>query len=163
MNTSAHNENTKVISRDGMFAAALNGFVSYATGTDQELWRNLTATRLKIIMPDDLATNQGQCTAIFVYMVANITHNYEIEAHVLNLLRPYKGLHDEVLKIDYSRFDLSNETTMVCIIDVLAKAAFAAGVQSLKAGFDEIDIVAAEFGIYGSGEDAIKEALHGED
>lgn len=161
MSTSSHTENTEVISRDGMFAAALNGFISYATGTDKELWRDLTATRLKIIMPDDLATNQGQHTALFIFLVANVTKNVEIESEILNLLRPYKGLYDEVIKIDYSGFDLSNEMVKQSIIEMLAKSALESGVKSLKAGFDEIDAIAIEYGVKNHTEEQISEMVGG--
>lgn len=155
------NNDIEVISRDGMFATALNGFISYATGTDKELWRDLTATRLRIIMPVDIATQEGQNTALFIFLVANLTGNHEIESEVLNRVRGYQGIHDGLLKIDYSHFDLSNEETMVNVIDVLAKVAFSAGVQSLKAGFDEIDAIAIEYGVKNHTEEQISEMVGG--
>lgn len=155
------NNELEAISRDGIFAAVLNGLISYATGKDYALWRDLTATRLRIIMPDDITTNQGQHTAIFIFLVANITQNVEIEAEVLNMLRPYKGLYDAAMEIDYSHFDLSNETVMLTITDILAKSAFASGLKSLKAGFDEIDAIAIEYGVKNQTEEQISKTVRG--
>lgn len=155
------NNEIEAISRDGVFASVLNGFIGYATGMNRELWRDMTASRLKIIMPDDFTTNEGQNTALFIYMVANLTQNVDIEAEVLNRLRPYKGLHDALAKIDYSGFDLSNENVMMTVIDLMGKTAFGAGVKSLKAGFDELDAIAIEYGVKNYTEEEIGEAVRG--
>lgn len=152
------NNNVTVISKNGMYAAALNGFIGYIFGDDKQLWREMVAMRLHMIKPQSIKTDQEINAGMFVYFVANITHNIEIEAEILNMFSVKPELKEQLQRIDYSAYSMDDEFAK-SITPILVSCLLNAGVQDLKGAFDEIDHVALEFGISEMDEVGIKEAL----
>jgi hypothetical protein len=152
------NNDVTVISRDGMFAAALNGFIGYIFGDDKQLWREMVAMRLHMIKPQSITTDQEISAGMFVYFVANITHNIEIEAEMLNMFNSKPEAKEQLECIDYSSYE-HNEEFAKSITPILISCILNAGVKSLKDGFDEVDHIALEFGMSEMDETAIREAI----
>lgn len=153
------NNNVTVISKDGMYASALNGFIGYIFGDDKQLWREMVAMRLHMIKPQSIKTDQEVWAGMFVYFVANITHNIEIEAEMLNLLSAKPELKEQLERIDYSSYE-HNEEFAKSITPILLSCILNAGVKSLKGGFDEVDHIALEFGISEMDEVQIAKAVN---
>lgn len=158
----SHENNVTVISRDGMFAAALNGFIGYAFGDDKHLWREMVAMRLHMIKPNSVKSDQEIGAGMFVYFVANLTQNIEIESEILNLFSAMPDIKEQLARIDYSPYKMDEEFAK-SLMPIFVSCALNAGVKSLKDGFDEIDHIAIEFGMQDMDEDEIKKALHGKD
>ncbi|MDP2077326.1 MAG: hypothetical protein Q8J85_04720 [Sulfuricurvum sp.] len=157
-----HENNITVISRDGMFASALNGFIGYIFGDDKQLWREMVAMRLHMIKPQSTKTDQEINAGMFVYFVANITHNIEIEAEMLNLFSAKPELKEQLSRVDYSPYNMDDELAR-SITPMLVSCLLNAGVKDLEGAFGEIDHIALEFGITEMDEVGVKEALHGKD
>jgi hypothetical protein len=153
------NNNVTVISKNGMYAAALNGFIGYIFGDDKQLWREMVAMRLHMIKPQSITTDQEAYAGMFIYFVANITQNIEIEAEMLNLFNAKQELKEQVQRIDYSNYE-HNEEFAKSITPILISCLVNAGVENLKDGFDEVDHIALEFGISGMDEVSIYKAVN---
>lgn len=151
-----------VISKDGMFAASLNGFIGYIFGDDKQLWREMVAMRLHMIKPKSVSTDQEAWAGMFVYFVANTTQNIEIESEMLNLFSAKPELKEQLSRIDYSTHE-HNEEFAKAITPILVSCLVNSGVKNLKDGFEEVDHIALEFGMQDMDEAGIKEALHGKD
>jgi hypothetical protein len=154
-----HENNITVISRDAVYASALNGFIGYIFGDDKQLWRDMVAMRLHMIKPNSVTTDQESSAGMFIYFVANITQNIEIEAEMLNLFSAKPEVKKQLARIDYSSYS-HNEEFAKSITPILVSCLLNAGVQDLKGAFEEIDHIALEFGISEMDEGQIAEAVN---
>jgi len=157
-----HDNNVTVISKDGMFAATVNGFIGYIFGDDKQLWREMVSMRLHMIKPQSITTDQEVSAGMFIYFIANITQNIEIEAEILNLFSAKPEVKEQLARIDYSSHS-HNEEFAKSITPILVSCLLNAGVKDLKGAFEEIDHIALEFGISEMDEVGVKEAIHGKD
>jgi len=94
------NNEIEVISRDAVLLSAINGLSGYMFGNDKELWQDLTAMRLSIIIPDSIENDQDGWIALYVFIIANITENIEIEAKILELFRSNEESRNNLFKIN---------------------------------------------------------------
>lgn len=154
-----HENNITVISKNGMYASALNGFIGYIFGDDKQLWREMVAMRLHMIKPQNITTDQETSAGMFVYIIANITQNIDIESEMLNLFSVKPEVKEQLARIDYSGFEHNDEFAR-SITPILVSCLLSAGVQDLEGAFEEIDHIALEFGISEMDEVQVSKAVN---
>lgn len=154
------NNDIEILSRDAVFVSAVNGLSSYIFGDDKELWRELTAMRLLMIIPDSIETDQDGFTAIYAFIIANITDNIEIESKIMGLFGSDEEKKRYFLKIDYSKVK-HYDNFMDEITPILINCLHGAGVENIKKGFEELDLIGLEHGLNNMDEVGLREVCNG--
>lgn len=150
----------EVISRNAIFAASINGLISYQTGTEKEFWRGLTADRLAILMPTKADSLEEKSTALFIQVIASMTDNIDLEAQALNLLDGAdKEKAIEIAKMGFANID--EEKLLHEITPFLSALMLAAGVRNIGAAFKELDGIAHGYGLANSSEIEMKKIVEG--
>lgn len=154
------NNDIEILSRDAVFVSALNGLSGYMFGDNKELWRELTAMRLSMIIPDSIETDQDGWIALYVFIIANITDNIEIESKIMELFRSDEEKKRYFLKIDYSKVK-DYDNFMDEITPMLINCLHGAGVENIKKGFEELDLIGLEHGLNNIDEVGLREVCNG--
>ncbi len=145
METTTNQSEKHFLSRDAIFASAINGLIGFFHGDNKPLWKKLTKFRLEVLMPETINCNEDFQRLLFIVTIAQVVGIMEVEAEAFQKMR--SCLNDEVfqktIKVNYGAFDHSTEN-IEFIVDIVVKLAFYAGWRNARASFDELDALNAE-------------------
>ena len=137
------------LSRDGMFAAALQHFsqVYYAeTEEEENLCRSILSMVLTALIPQTIQSEEDRWTVQFVYLASIRTNLHNIEVRMLNTMKDTVDKETYDTAVELSSIDASmpkgDDTYFQKITENLVGCAKAAGVVSIKQGFDDLDDLA---------------------
>ena len=136
------------LSKDAMFASAINGLIGFFHGDNKALWKKLTTLRLEILMPDIINDIEDFQRLLLILTIAQVVGSMEVEAEVLQKIRGCLNEEEFQLtnKIDFGKLDLTDEN-IEFIVERVATLAFYAGWSNVRAAFAEIDALNEELQI----------------
>ena len=144
-----NNEALYELSRDGMFAAALQHFSNiYESKTEEEetLYRNILAMALTALIPQTVQSEEDRWTIQFIFLAAVRTNLTDIEVRMLNTMNDTASTEVYDLSVELSSMDASlpkgDDDYFKKVAENLIDCIKAAGVVSLKKGFNDLDNLA---------------------